>query len=170
MPRRQLTPQQLRELRTLARQWGKILARRAFGDAGPGRDVDLDAMEQVAQAAAEGITEGTLQTCLEQQAQRLGPQQPCAIGIKLSCLYVHSFLTGPVGFYEPGQGEADGDFGSHDGVAPRRRSGCVWWAAGPSSSSLNGGCRHWKRSTRPPPRRRCSFCTCTTAPCSTARR
>ena len=77
MPRRQFTPGEIQELRTLARQWGKILARRAFGDAGPGRDVDLDAMEQVAQAAAEGITEGTLQTCLEQQAQRLGPQQPC---------------------------------------------------------------------------------------------
>lgn len=77
MPRRQLTPAQLQELRTLASQWGKIIARRAFGDAGPGLDVDLDAMEQVAQAAAEGLTEGTLQTCLEQQAQTLGDRQPC---------------------------------------------------------------------------------------------
>jgi hypothetical protein len=34
-------------------------------------------MEQIAQPAAEGLTEGTLQTCLEQQAQTLGPQQPC---------------------------------------------------------------------------------------------
>src|SRR5438067_6919574 len=77
MPRRQLTPQELQELRTLASQWGKIIARRAFGDAGPGLDVDLDAMEQVAQAAADGLTEGTLQICLEQQAQALGQQQPC---------------------------------------------------------------------------------------------
>ena len=77
MPRRQLTPQQLQELRALASQWGKIVARRAFGDAGPGLDVDLDAMEQVAQAAAAGLTEGTLQTCLEQQAQALGDEQPC---------------------------------------------------------------------------------------------
>jgi hypothetical protein len=77
MPRRQLTPQQLQELRALASQWGKIIARRAFGDGGPGLDVDLDAMEQVAQGAAAGLTEGTLQTCLEQQAQALGAEQPC---------------------------------------------------------------------------------------------
>lgn len=77
MPQRPFTPQELQELRALASQWGKIIARRAFGDQGPGLDVDLDAMEQIAQAAAEGLTEGTLQTCLEQQAQTLGPQQPC---------------------------------------------------------------------------------------------
>src|SRR5437763_15655763 len=75
--RRQQTPQELQELRTPASQWGKIVARRAFGDAGPGLDVDLDAMEQVAQAAAAGLTEGALQTCLEQQAQALGAEQPC---------------------------------------------------------------------------------------------
>src|SRR5262245_18995537 len=68
MPRRQLTPQQPQELRDFASQWGKIIARRAFGHAGPGLDIHLDAMEQVAQAAAAGLTEGTLQTCLEQQA------------------------------------------------------------------------------------------------------
>lgn len=80
MPRRPLTPQELQELRTLAAPWGNIIARRACGDDGPGLDVDLDAMEQVAQAAAEGLTEGTLQTCLEQQAQTLGEQQPCPDG------------------------------------------------------------------------------------------
>jgi hypothetical protein len=77
MPPRQFTPEELQELRGLAARWGKIIARRAFGDAGPGLDVDLDAMEQVARAAAVGLTEGTLQTCLEQQARALGPAQPC---------------------------------------------------------------------------------------------
>src|SRR3954454_16271510 len=77
MARRTLTPEELQELRDLAAQWGKIVARRAFGDAGPGLDVDLDAMEQIAQAAATGLTEGTLQTLLEQQAQALGEHQPC---------------------------------------------------------------------------------------------
>jgi hypothetical protein len=85
MPRQPFTPEDIQELRSLARQWGKIIARRAFGDAGPGLDVDLDAMEQVAQAAAEGLTEGTLQTCLEQQAQRLGPTPPCP-GCGRECL------------------------------------------------------------------------------------
>jgi hypothetical protein len=77
MPRRTFTPEELQELRDLAARWGKIVARRAFGDGGPGPDVDLDAMEQIARAAATGLTEGTLQTLLEQQADALGERQPC---------------------------------------------------------------------------------------------
>jgi hypothetical protein len=77
MARRSFTTEDLQELRHLAAQWGKIVARRAFGDDGPGLDVDLAAMEQIAQAAATGLTEGTLQTLLEQQAQALGEHQPC---------------------------------------------------------------------------------------------
>ena len=77
MVRHSFSPQELQELHHLAAQWGKIVARRAFGDQGPGRDVDLDAMEQIARAAASGLTEGTLQTLLQQQAAALGEQQPC---------------------------------------------------------------------------------------------
>ena len=77
MARRPFTPHELNELRHLAAQWGKIVARRAFGDDGPGLDVDFDAMEQLAQAAAAGLTEGTLQTLLERQATALGDQQLC---------------------------------------------------------------------------------------------
>jgi hypothetical protein len=77
MARRPLTPQELDELRHLAGQWGKIVARRAFGESGPGLDVDFDAMEQIAQAAATGLTEATLQTLLDQQAAGLGAIQPC---------------------------------------------------------------------------------------------
>ena len=77
MARRSFTPEQLQEFQRFAAQWGKIIARRAFGDDGPGLDVDLDAMEQLTCAAAAGLTEGTLQTLLEQQATALGEQQPC---------------------------------------------------------------------------------------------
>jgi hypothetical protein len=77
MARRRFTPQELHELRQLAAQWGKIVARRAFGDDGPGLDVDFDAMEQIAQAAAAGLTEGTLHTLLDRQATALGDEQPC---------------------------------------------------------------------------------------------
>ena len=77
MPHRTFTPEELEELRQLAARWGQIVARRAFGDQGPGLDVDLNAMEQIARAAATGLTEATLQTLLEQQANALGPQQPC---------------------------------------------------------------------------------------------
>jgi hypothetical protein len=76
MTRRQFSPEGLREIRELAKGWGKIVARRACGD-GPLTEVDLSAMEQLAQAAAAGLTEGTLTTLLEQQAQALGPEQPC---------------------------------------------------------------------------------------------
>jgi hypothetical protein len=77
MPRRQFSPQELQHVRELAAQGGRIVARHAFGDDGPGTDVDLDALEQPTAAAAAGLTEGTLATLLEQQAQRLGDQQPC---------------------------------------------------------------------------------------------
>jgi hypothetical protein len=77
MPRRQFSPQDLREIRELAARWGQIVARHAFGPEGPGTEVDLTAMEQVARAAAAGLTEGTLTTLLEQQARALGAEQPC---------------------------------------------------------------------------------------------
>jgi hypothetical protein len=77
MPRRQLTPEMLQQIRDLAAGWGKIVAKRAFGDQGPGLDVDFDTMEQIALAAALGLTEGTLSTSLEQQARALDEDQPC---------------------------------------------------------------------------------------------
>ena len=43
-----LTPQDPQHLRDFATQWGKIIARRAFGDAGPGLDVDLLTFAQAA--------------------------------------------------------------------------------------------------------------------------
>ena len=77
MAHRDFTPEEIHELRRLAAQWGKIVARRAFGDDGPGLDVDFATMEQIALAAATGLTEGTLQSLLQQQAAALGEQQPC---------------------------------------------------------------------------------------------
>jgi len=77
MARRELPPKLLQEIRDLAAGWGKIVARRAFGEDGPGLDTDFDAMEQLAHAAAAGLTEGALAILLEQQAQALGEQVPC---------------------------------------------------------------------------------------------
>ncbi len=59
MARRELPPKLLQEIRDLAQGWGKIVARRAFGDDGPGLDTDFQAMEQIAQAAANGLAEGS---------------------------------------------------------------------------------------------------------------
>jgi hypothetical protein len=77
MTRPEISPQKLQDSRELAAGWGKILARRAFGEAGPGLDIDIHAMEQLAAAAATGLTEGTFAALLEQQAQHLGAAQPC---------------------------------------------------------------------------------------------
>ena len=77
MARRTPSAHDLQEIQALAARWGQIVARHAFGSDGPDTDVDPAAMEQVAGAAAAGLIEGTLTTLLEQQAQRLGSQQPC---------------------------------------------------------------------------------------------
>lgn len=74
MPRMQLTPDQLQELHELAAQWGKIIARRSGDDA---IDFDLATMEHIAQAAAAGLVEGTLQCLLQRQTDALARQQPC---------------------------------------------------------------------------------------------
>ena len=67
----------LQELHALARQGAKIVSKRAFGDDGPGLDVDFRTFEQLATAAAQGLTEGALDLFLEQQADNLPTQPPC---------------------------------------------------------------------------------------------
>jgi hypothetical protein len=75
-----LNDKDLAEIHALAKQWGKIVVRRAFGDQGPGIDVDLDTMERVAAAAAAGVTAGALEEATQQQpcptCGRLCPTQP----------------------------------------------------------------------------------------------
>ena len=77
MSKSRFTPEELRAFRKLASAWGKIVSKRAFGESGPGLDVDFRTMADLAQAVAEGVTEGTLQTLLEQQAQPLEKEPPC---------------------------------------------------------------------------------------------
>ena len=71
------TPEELDTLRALAAEWGKIVSRRTFGDDGPDLSVDFRTMEQIAATAAQGLTEGTLQLLLRQQADKLPAEQPC---------------------------------------------------------------------------------------------
>jgi hypothetical protein len=84
MAQANIPSEKLEEIRVLAEGWGKIIARRVFGEAGPGLDVNFHLMEQVAATVAEALTQGTLATLLEQQAASLPANQPCpACG--LSC-------------------------------------------------------------------------------------
>ena len=61
MAKRKLSPEELQAITDLARQWGKIVVRRAFGEQGPSLDVDFAQMEEVARAAAQGLTAGALE-------------------------------------------------------------------------------------------------------------
>lgn len=72
-----LTPQEIHNLRDFAAQWGKIIVRRTYGEAGPPLETDLLTFEQIAQAAAQGLLQGILATLLQQQAQQLPNQVPC---------------------------------------------------------------------------------------------
>jgi hypothetical protein len=71
------SPAEVQKLRALAAEWGKVVARRAFGPQGPGLDVHLSALEELALEVSRGLVEGTLDTLLQQQAQALGAEQPC---------------------------------------------------------------------------------------------
>ena len=77
MATRKLSPEELQAVSRLAKQWGKIVVKQAFGEQGPGLDVDFAQMEEVACAAARGLTEGALQAATAQQGQLFGEKQPC---------------------------------------------------------------------------------------------
>ena len=77
MATRKLSREELQAVTRLAKQWGKIVVKHAFGEQGPGLDVDFAQMEEVASAAARGLTEGALEAATVQQGQLLGEKQPC---------------------------------------------------------------------------------------------
>ena len=77
MATRKLSPEELQAVTRLAKQWGKIVVKHAFGEQGPGLDVDFAQMEEVACAAARGLTEGALEAATAQQGHLLGEKQPC---------------------------------------------------------------------------------------------
>ena len=52
------------ELRDLVYGWGKVVTRRAFGEAGPGLDLDFDSIESLAVDMAQTLTRGTIEEIL----------------------------------------------------------------------------------------------------------
>jgi hypothetical protein len=65
------------ELRDLVYGWGKIVTHRAFGEAGPGLDLDFDSIESLAVDMAQTLTRGTIEEILRSQFQLLGDRQAC---------------------------------------------------------------------------------------------
>ncbi len=86
------TPQDLAAIHEQARRWGKIICKQAFGEQGPGTDVDLTTMEEAAAAALQGLVAGTLEAATAQQAAQLGTHQPCP-DCGLPCLVGHATRT-----------------------------------------------------------------------------
>src|SRR5277367_5261531 len=71
------TGEDLARIEDLAKRWGKVVVKEQWGDGGPGLDVDLDQMEQVAMAAVRGLLAGTLEVATGEQAQHLRDHQSC---------------------------------------------------------------------------------------------
>ena len=77
MAARKATAEDLKRIEELAKGWGKIVVRQYWGEKGPGLDVDLTQMEDVAMAAVRAMLAGTLEVATQQQASQLGEQLPC---------------------------------------------------------------------------------------------
>jgi hypothetical protein len=77
MPFQKTPPTRTAALCDLAEDWGKVIARRAFGDAGPPDDVTFDTLEQIAVDTAQALTRGTIEHWLRRDTQRLGAIPPC---------------------------------------------------------------------------------------------
>ena len=77
MATRKATAEDLRHIEELAKGWGKIIVRQYWGEQGPGLDVDLTQMEDVAMAAVRSLLAGTLESATQQQAGQLGEEQAC---------------------------------------------------------------------------------------------
>lgn len=54
----------LSPLRDLAYGWGKIVSRRAYGEEGPGLDLDFDSIESLAVDLGQAVTQGTIDSTL----------------------------------------------------------------------------------------------------------
>ena len=93
------------ELRDLVYGWGKIVTRRAFGEAGPGLDLDFDSIESLAVDMAQTLTRGTIEEILRSQFQLLGDQQPCPQCSRLVRLRKNPgpwrFVVGTIDYEEP---------------------------------------------------------------------
>lgn len=71
-----LSERKLKEIREVAEGWGKLLAREAFPE-GPGLDVSLADMEDIAAVATRAMVKGSVETMTEHQTESLGEQAAC---------------------------------------------------------------------------------------------
>ncbi len=65
------------DLRDMAYGWGEIVSRRAYGDEGPGLDLDFDSIESMAVDVGQAVVRGAIEEALKTQLKLLGDHQPC---------------------------------------------------------------------------------------------
>jgi len=65
------------DLRDLAYGWGKVVSRRAYGEQGPGLDIDFDSIESLAVEIGQAVIKGAIEQTLKTQLNLLGDHQPC---------------------------------------------------------------------------------------------
>ncbi len=77
MPFTKAQPDESFQLRDMAYGWGKIASRRAYGDDGPGLDIDFDSIESLAVDVGQAVVRGVIEEILKTQLKRLGDHQSC---------------------------------------------------------------------------------------------
>jgi len=73
-----VSERKLKEIEEIAAGWGKLAAKNVF-PTGPGLDVTLVEMEEVANRAARAIVRGAVETMTCEQAKQFGEELPCPI-------------------------------------------------------------------------------------------
>ena len=84
MPFTKGQPEELSNLRDMAYGWGKVVSRRAYGEEGPGLDLDFDFIESVAVEMGQAVLRGAIEEALKTQWNLLGDHQPCPECARLS--------------------------------------------------------------------------------------
>lgn len=79
MASRTLSEGKLAELKELAHGWAKIIAEVAYGEDGPGLDVDLATMDDIAFEVGRALSAGTCEELTRRQAQQIPEVQPCPV-------------------------------------------------------------------------------------------
>lgn len=75
----------LEEIQEIAEGWGKIIAQESFPE-GPGPDVTLADMEELAMAASRALVRGAVEAMTGSQGERLGKEAPCPTCGKIGLL------------------------------------------------------------------------------------
>ena len=75
----------LKEIQEIAAGWGKIISQEAFPN-GPGLDVSLADMEELAMAASRALVQGAVEAMTGSQREQLGDETSCPTCGKMCAL------------------------------------------------------------------------------------